>query len=385
MDFLSDFGDDLDDNRLENIVVKSKKETFSLDPSKIITYKDYYNKKVDLLKYKLPELKELIRIINKNNNGVKILVTGNKHTLIDRLIEYFHLCLKSLTIQKIYRGFIVRNAMKIHGPAMKDRKLCVNESDGYTLEPLDEIAFERFISYKDNKGFIYGFDIMSLISVYDKKGRISNPYTRERINNETLFNIISLYKIIRIIHRDIISPEEYVTITRINQNTPVINRRSNTTIHTFQENPRVALMQKIIDLSLLTNERRIQLLFIDIDQLGNYTNSRWFSNLDKSQLLRFYRYLFDFWSFRGNLSNEVKRHICQLQDPFLNTRSPPYYIDKQIDTIQSACISVMEHMVYCGTDIEYRRLGTLHVLSALTIVSSDARHVMPWLYESVIF
>jgi len=44
----------------------------------------------------------------------------------------------------------------------------------------------------------------------------------------------------------------------------------------------------------------------------------------------------------------------------------------------------MENMVYGTRDIEYRKLGALHLLSILTVVSEEARQSMPWLYESII-
>jgi hypothetical protein len=45
----------------------------------------------------------------------------------------------------------------------------------------------------------------------------------------------------------------------------------------------------------------------------------------------------------------------------------------------------MENLIYSGIDEEYRKIGALHVLSALTLVSSPARIAMPWLYESIVF
>ena len=45
----------------------------------------------------------------------------------------------------------------------------------------------------------------------------------------------------------------------------------------------------------------------------------------------------------------------------------------------------MENMVYSGVDEDHRKIGALHVLSALTVVSSGARETMPWLYESVAY
>jgi hypothetical protein len=43
----------------------------------------------------------------------------------------------------------------------------------------------------------------------------------------------------------------------------------------------------------------------------------------------------------------------------------------------------MENMIYCGIDDEYRKIGALHVLTALTNVSLEARNAMPWLFDTL--
>ena len=40
-------------------------------------------------------------------------------------------------------------------------------------------------------------------------------------------------------------------------------------------------------------------------------------------------------------------------------------------------------MIFSGFDEEYRKLGILHVLTALTVVSANARSELLWLYESL--
>ena len=47
------------------------------------------------------------------------------------------------------------------------------------------------------------------------------------------------------------------------------------------------------------------------------------------------------------------------------------------------CITVIEYIVYCGIDDEYKKIGALHVLTGLTGVSLGARTSLPWLYESL--
>ena len=40
-------------------------------------------------------------------------------------------------------------------------------------------------------------------------------------------------------------------------------------------------------------------------------------------------------------------------------------------------------MIYAAIDEEYAKIGALHCLTALTIVSQPARNALPWLWESV--
>ena len=55
-----------------------------------------------------------------------------------------------------------------------------------------------------------------------------------------------------------------------------------------------------------------------------------------------------------------------------------------VEQLQTMCLSVMEDMVYTGVNVEFKTLGSLHVLSVLTIVSYEARNAMPWLYEALL-
>ena len=134
-----------------------------------------------------------------------------------------------------------------------------------------------------------------------------------------------------------------------------------------------------------TNQNnRISELFIEIDLLGNYTNKDWFINLEIRGYIRLYRTLYEIWYYRSNLSREVQNNICPYYAPFdgIFTR-PLLHSELGLEQIKTACLIVFENMVYSGINIEYRKIGTLHALSALTLVSLPARESMPWLYESV--
>jgi hypothetical protein len=276
------------------------------------------------------------------------------------------------------------------------------------------------------------------------KSSVTNPYNREKLNYQTVFNIISLYNIVQIIYpeyKDEISVKLVVNknngVSRTNTLTNGMNRthafsrleflanqqrRFNTgnytttmpenTLHSHNLrnttndftgqisnnyfNPRVnhASMtpevrnnyNKIIEIRKKPTSIRIQELFIEIDHLGNYTQSSWFTNLEKRDMLRLYRVLYDIWNFRAQLSIDIKLKICPLFDPFSSIFIQPIYQNNITEEqIKFVCLTIIENMVYSGVDEEFRKLGTLHALSALTIVSNPARMSMPWLYESISF
>jgi hypothetical protein len=131
--------------------------------------------------------------------------------------------------------------------------------------------------------------------------------------------------------------------------------------------------------------QRINDLFMEIDQLGNYTQSAWFTNLERGDYIRMYRILYDIWHYRGQLSLEVRTHICPFHEPFSGIfNRPMYHANIHTDVIRTACLMVIETMVYSGIDDDHRKLGAFHALSALTLVSHAARASLPWLYESIV-
>ena len=421
------------DNILENVLSKNTKKTRktkAADDFKIVTCEEYFKNHIQLKSYKLPELKMIVK-------HYKLPLTGNKSLLIERIETHFKKMKYSIKIQKLFRGFIVRLSFQTRGPAFKDRKICVNDTDFVTLEPLDEIPFELFYSYKDAKDFVYGFNITSIVELIKKRGKITNPYNREAMDVKRIREIITLYNIIQFVfteHKD----DTYMKLTIVNERPscshmrphPILTNRfnlqnivntlngqmsttiprsqsstnilervqptSNTTLNSELSNnyynPRVITQltpelrvtyNKITEIRRKPIYMRMQELFMEIDQLGNYTNSEWFSGLHRESYYRLYRILHDIWFYRGGLSQEIKLKICPLFEPFSNIFNHQPNVTEY--HLKISCLTVMENMVYSGVDEDHRKIGALHVLSALTVVSSGARETMPWLYESVAY
>ena len=385
----------------KNIVSKVTKKKIQ-KKMQSLSYEHYIESNPDLNIFKIPELKAVAK-------KYKLYVSGTKGILIERIKNHFNEITSSIKIQKIFRGNIVRRSFRLRGPAFKNKSICVNETDGFTLEPINEIPFERFFSYSDSKNFTYGFDVVSLVFLFKKENKIVNPYTRERLCPELTNNILSLGRIIKIVFSHVLEPNEllqqqqhppsHINMPRRNviprignnennlntiiQNLIIPNNYRNEIENNFS-NDQLALIAKIRELRTFSIERRIQNLFIEIDLLGNYTQSSWFSSLQRRDFVRFLRCLYEIWNYRAQIPAETKRQICQFQDPFYQIRFPNA-IETTIDEIKNMCVTVMEDMVYTGVDAEFKKLGTLHVLSALTTVSIPARNSMLWLYESLYY
>jgi hypothetical protein len=130
---------------------------------------------------------------------------------------------------------------------------------------------------------------------------------------------------------------------------------------------------------------KILTLFQRIDSLGNYTNIKWFLELDKYGLIRFIRELIDIWNYRANLSQEIKREIVPprgnpFYDEHINVNNLPQYNFAQI---RKYSITIIDLMINKGINENSCLLGSYYVLCALTMVSSDAANTLPWLYEAV--
>lgn len=396
--------------RNTNIIKNVKKVKTSANL--YLSYIEFFRENPDLNKYKLVELKS----VAKTN---RLFITGSKPVLINRITTHFNLMRNATKIQSIMKGYFVRRSFQLRGPAFKDRKICVNETDFYTLEPLPDIPFQEFFSYTDSKNFVYGFNILSLITLYRKKRYgndiLLNPYNRDIIDIEIKTRIFSLYNYIksvfpdntleedkqanvfipisrpiarRVIRRPIIpilslpvrstTPQNTIVTTTMRSTSPVIPEPS-----LVIDDGLNAIRANLVEIRSKPIETRIQELFMEIDQLGHYTDSTWFSTLGKRNFYLLYFTLEEIWSFRAHIPSSTKSNICPLGNPFLNFPIRPRYDTFTEEEMCSFCLHVMENFILTSVDIEYRKLGAFHVLTALTVHSLPARNAMLWLYESI--
>ena len=295
--------------------------------------------------YNIKQLKQ----ISKEH---RLKVTGNKQELVSRIYSYLYLSHIVVNVQKIIRGFLQRKYDKIHGPAYKNRKLCTNAFDFLSMDELTVIPKEQFFSFKDDDGFIYGFDILSLHNLnYKCNGAVKNPFNTKPLTSKIIEDFRSLLRLSRVMKVNILT--ELSDITK-----EVSDKKS-------------------VELRALT-------LFQNIDALGNYSNAQWFLKLNRGQLIKFIKELVDIWQYRANLSIEIKKSICPpMGNPF--PRQINYNVliaTENIDDIRKQILEIMEKFVNTGSDKDNRCLGAYYILCAMTLVNNEAATSLPWLYEA---
>ena len=225
----------------------------------------------------------------------------------------------------------------------------------------------------------------SLIQLFKKTGTITNPYNRDQMDYSVVRNIIKIYKINSHIFKKNDQKIKSVSSHDINSSN---NHQTNENIFiNMQSQPetgfsfmRERTIQKLNEMREKNDIERINELFIEIDLLGNYTHIEWFTDLTENKMIQFVQKLYDIWNYRSNMSYIVKMQLCPFFNPFL------YNIDRDEEfneNIRRNCITILENIIFSGGDTEYRKIGALHILSALTLVSNPARRSLPWLYESV--
>jgi hypothetical protein len=315
-------------------------------PESKTTYREIL--KIDLTTLKLPDLKKYAKDMN-------IKVSGNKSEIKARIENQILLITSAIKIQKIFRRHLVSKWMELKGT----RENCVNDTDFYTLEPLNEIPYLYFIKYVDvSHNVNYGFDIKSLCTLATKNKKFENPYNRENLKTTFGTKMVKVVKLTNILFP---GNDLMMDIANVYESSTTVATES---FSTFFQN-----------LDQLTLNQRITNLFIHIDNLGNYTNSEWLTQLNEDRRYYLVVKINQLWN---KISNTLRRQICPHISPF----SAGFFGQLPAVINTEMIVKMAEVLVYSGIDNEHKQLGAMYFLSGLTLVSVNARNQMPWLYEN---
>jgi hypothetical protein len=395
---------DINCTKKNNTIARSPRAKYKKREQTVFTFEEYVEKSLVLNKYTIPLLKQVCK-------NYKLHVSGKKDEIINRITRHFTNIRSSIIIQKYVRRYYVKIITEKHRENNELINLCVNDTDFSSLEPLCEIDKKFIYCYQDADNFAYGFHICSLIELIRNTSKLCNPYNRMLISKKQKNNIINVYNLsLRLIpsfnENDMKPYMSMATINRHNMHTRTLhsstiayNRyvhdlgRANSSYVNYHpivtnalSSDEFNIYRNITEIRGLPIQERINKLFMEIDQLGNYTQSEWFNELSHLNYARLYRSLYDIWNYRGQLSPALKRNICPFHGPFEGIfPNSVRHVDLSTDDLKRACLIVIENMTYCGITPEIKQIGIMHAMTALTIVSRPAREALPWLYDSIAF
>lgn len=315
-------------------------------------------KRVRAESFVIPEVGEHLSLqtLNYNVQQLKTICkhyglkrSGNKNELEKRVTTYLGDSRHANVIQRMWRRHHWRRIKRLMGPAALNRSICVNETDFFSREPIQELEWNQFISLAEpSSKTTYGFDIMSLYQLYDSGEPPLNPYTRECIKDGKT-QLDSLVRALRVAgFAPELCPEE--------------------------DEPQS--VEKQLDQWAVT-------LFQSINTLGNYTDPNWFTALDRPMLIRFIRELKDIWEHRASLSIHTQRLICPPTGRVFNTGYVYTLATEDTIEVRKCALHAIHTLINSSTETEWRSLGAAYVLCALTTVSQAAQEALPWLFAAM--
>jgi hypothetical protein len=318
-------------------IIKKKKPSSKQNKTDIYTYHDI-KAKTRINNEKLERSCEFYGIAYDEEtprNSYKAL----KRLIIKRVEPYLSHEVSIIAIQRIFKGWNIRR-----------RRNCNNKEDCGTMDSLFEIPIQYYIDYKDDEGFIYGFDIRSLHIIMSEAKPI-NPFTQKQLilgaSGKNFF-------------------EKYTKkMTSVKEKEGVVKFDS----------PKLTKEQRF-DQTLIR-------VFQKIDMLGHYTDIAWFQNMSLRDLNNFYTGAYDIFAFRAQLSNEVRRKIVKDGILFQNFIGNLHHIqERNKHILQYEILREMERILDEGEDRDSKFHGISLVLTILVECSYAAALALPHLLQS---
>ena len=405
-----------------NSIVKPLKLLKSLKPlPEVISINNYALLLCNEYDYKVIDLKKMCVKIQREYEYKKMKTTGTKVEMKQNIYNFYNQTFHSIKIQLKFKSHLRRKITLLRGPALKNREICINETDFYTLDPIREIPDAQFYSYEEmcgGKACCYGFDIASICnlilndngvdSVANLNHRLvwtasSNPYNRSIIPPNITRDILKIIKLDRLLNNKNKKNE--------NKNKNKNSKNKNNNNNNWNENGvngNIILDNGggggsgsgsgniVIDLpqDVLTPQQRYRQnvlhLFQNINLLGHYSDPDWFLHLTYQQHITFLRELMDIWNYRAELSYNARASIYPpYGNPFphhiTGWLTHQFYAYLTLENIVNINMTIIERLTTTAMQESDRCLGANFVLCALTLVSIPAREALPWLYQSVMY
>jgi hypothetical protein len=254
-------------------------------------------------------------------------------------------------IQIWWRMWAPIRRFKHQGPATNATALAENQTDIYTLDPVDTIPTLYRWSYVDANHHIWLFDLRSLSMAHaqeNQEANLKNPYTRE-----------------------VFSPQ---TQDHFNQRCAWLRARKYFIMHTgtVDLTEEQIWHQRVLDTAL------------KYDMLGYHMCIHWFEELGIQHLVYLYVELWELWYFRLQLQPQIKQQVVpQYDNPdTLLFKWHPHEFQRNTKRwFQISVLDVLDRLVSSAALKEHKILGALYGMTAFAIVSPTVRQHYPWLVE----
>jgi hypothetical protein len=379
--------------------------------------------------YKVIDLKKMCTKIQREYDYKKMKTTGTKVEMKQNIYNFYNHTFYSIKIQLKFKSHLRRKMIMLRGPALKNREMCINETDFYTLDPIRDIPDAQFYSYEEmcgGKACCYGFDIASICnlilndngvdSIANLNYRLiwtasSNPYNRSIIPPNITRDILKIIKLDRLLNNKDKKNENknknknsrnknnnnnnnnnWNEINGVNGNIVLDNsdmNHNNGGSGSGSGNIVITLPQDTLTPQQRHRQNVLQ-LFQNINSLGHYSDADWFLHLSYQQHITFLRELIDIWNYRAELSYNARAAIYPPHgNPFpqhiMGWLTHQFYSYLTMENIVSINMTIIERITVSAILESDRCLGANFVLCALTLVSIPAREALPWLYQSVMY
>ena len=364
------------------------KDTTSIanKPIELVEYLE--NSKIDFYPYsRILASLEYYKLLGRSEIGKstsKFLLVSNN---IAKLESLFGILIKANThldkLIKLQRWIKTRQCnfnQRLHGPS---RTRAVNDSDFVSLDDIKDIPDKDFIALEDGQGFVYGFNLDSVVDLILKsdenflesfkkqsgglcyrqyvrilynhynKIKINNPYTRDLLPGEFKLRVFQLHA------RNI-----FKTTTPNNQTSLGNNSSAGTGSGDIRQRVR----------------NKCFAIFQKIDMFGYMTDIAWLMDENVKNLKLFYRKLALQWNLEFGLNNTARYRIAKthnlfshshLQDIMLSRADKYVLLDKILETLNV--------LVSNGETEGDRGTGCILILYALAAVNPRCVEANPWL------
>ena len=237
----------------------------------------------------------------------------------------------------------------------KKPKQYTNTTDFYTLDSIEDIPAEYLYSYEEGELF-YAFDIRTLYDYLQSCNPLEgykNPYTQLAIPEERIEDIKKAHKKLQ---------------------------KRGIPVDGYKEDVKMEPGKEL--------EWRCLGIFQKINELGHYSEYRWFWDLKLQGLKRMYMELEDLWNYRIYLTPEQKQQILPKYRPFRNVTIPQFSLITNVNVARSVLLDEIERFITLGkiegkSGNDNKYTGSIFVLTALVEVSPIAASIMPHLVPIV--